>query len=123
MAWGDRTPALRSARGDLLESYGEQKDAIAFVYFQAAADRPPVRLEFPRWVLDAGILDRVLDVVRAEVVAGNGYPYALETADAAAVIQQQDRAQFYAIFQRFAERNNLGFTFSRKALSKSRLRL
>jgi hypothetical protein len=123
LAWGDRTPAFLSARGDLLESYGEQRDAVAFVYFQAALDRPPARLELPRWLLDAGLLDLVLDVVRAEVIVGGGYPYALETADQVAVIQAPDRAKFYEIFQQFAARNGLSFTFSRKALSKSRRRL
>jgi NurA domain len=123
MAWGDRTPAFLSARGDLLESYGEQRDAVAFVYFQAALDRPPARLEFPRWMLEAGLLGHVLDVVRAEVIVGGGYPYALETADQVAVIQAPDRAKFYEIFQQFAARNGLSFTFSRKALSKSRRRL
>ena len=33
-----------------------------------------------------GLLERVVDVVRAECVAGTGYPYAMETADALAVI-------------------------------------
>jgi hypothetical protein len=34
-----------------------------------------------------------------------------------------DRAQFYATFQEWAEREGLPFTFSRKALSKSRRRV
>jgi hypothetical protein len=124
LAWGDRTPAFLSARGDLLAGgYGEQKGDIAFVYFQAAVDRPPARLEFPRWVLEAGLLDRTLDAVRAEVIAGNGYPYPLEAADAVAVIAVPDRAQFYSVFQQFAERRGLALTFSRKALSKSRRRV
>jgi hypothetical protein len=122
MAWGDRTPAFLSARNDLPRmGYGED-ESVAFVYFQAALDRPPARLEFPRWLLDAGQLDAVIDVVRAEVVAGNGYPYSIEAADAAAVISLADRAQFYALFQQFAEREGLPFTFSRKALSKTRRR-
>ncbi len=121
--WGDRTPAFISAREDLLAGYDERKGDVAFVYFQAAMDRPPARLEFPRWVLDAGLLDRTLDAVRAEVIAGNGYPYPLEAADAVAVISFADRAQFYALFQQFAERHGLSFTFSRKALSKSRRRV
>jgi hypothetical protein len=124
LGWGDRTPAFLSARGDLLAGgYGEQKGDIAFVYFQAALDRPPVRLEFPRWVLEAGLLDRTLDAVRAEVIAGNGYPYPLEAADAVAVITMADRAQFYNVFQQFAARRGLALTFSRKALSKSRRRV
>src|SRR5262249_22448416 len=78
MAWGDRTPAFLSARDDLARmGYGDQQDAIAFVYLQTALDRPPARLEFPRWVLEHGQLEEVLEVVRAEAVAGNGYPYCI----------------------------------------------
>jgi hypothetical protein len=123
LGWGDRTPAFISARDDLARlGYGGQQEAVAFVYLQAALDRPPARLELPRWVLDDGRLDEVLDVVRAEVVAGNGYPYCIEAADAAAVISTADRAQFYALFQQVAERAGLTFSFSRKSLSKTRRR-
>lgn len=148
LGWGDRTPAFLSARYDLARmgysvgsgagqgsARGERRDAggdaggdaarheIGFVYFQAALDRPPARIEFPRWLLDAGLLDQVMDVVRAEVIAGTGYPYPIEAADAVAVISVVDRAQFYAQFQEFAEREGLRFSFSRKALSKSRRRV
>lgn len=122
--WGDRTPAFISARDDLERmGYDEHSNDVAFVYFQAALDRPPARLEFPRWLLDANILDDVLDTVRAETIAGNGYPYPIEAADAVAVISNTDRAQFYALFQDFADREGLAFTFSRKALSKNRRRV
>ena len=134
LGWGDRTPAFLSARYDLARigyGAGDTGDAgedasnagIGFVYFQAALDRPPARIEFPRWLLDAGLLDRVLDVVRAEVIAGTGYPYPIEAADAVAVISAPDRARFYALFQEFAEREGLSLSFSRKALSKSRRRI
>lgn len=121
LGWGDRTPTFLSARYDL-ERIGHGME-VGFVYFQAALDRPPARIEFPRWLLDAGLLDRVLDVVRAEVIAGTGYPYPIEAADAVAVISTHDRAQFYALFQEFAEREGLSLSFSRKALSKSRRRV
>jgi hypothetical protein len=124
LSWGDRTPAFVSARGDLTQlGYDAESDEVAFVYYQAASDRPPARLELPRWVVDEGQLDTVIDVVRAETIAGTGYPYPIETADAAAVITAADRAQFYALFQQFAERAGIGFSFSRKALSKSRRRV
>ncbi len=106
-----------NGRGDA--AHGE----VCFVYFQAALDRPPARIEFPRWLLDAGLLDRVLEVVRAEVIAGTGYPYPIEAADAVAVISAPDRARFYALFQEFAEREGIHLSFSRKALSKSRRRI
>ena len=121
LGWGDRTPAFLSARYDLARLGGAAE--VGFVYFQAAQDRPPARIEFPRWLLDAGLLDRALDVVRAEVIAGTGYPYPIEAADAVAVISAPDRAHFYALFQEFAEREGVAFSFSRKALSKSRRRV
>jgi hypothetical protein len=124
LAWGDRTPAFLSAREDLAAmGYRGGSDAVAFVYLRAASDRPPARVEFPAWVLEAGLLDRVMDVLRAEIISGQGYPYSIEAADAVAVISVEDRARFYALFQRFAEREGLDFTFSRKALSKSRRRV
>jgi NurA domain len=124
--WGDRTPAFLAARADLPGEEPQGAEAagqdVAFVYFQAALDRPPARIEFPRWILDAGLLDRVMDAVRAETIVGNGYPYPIEAADAVAVITTEDRARFYRLFQEFAEREGLPFGFSRKALSKSRRR-
>jgi hypothetical protein len=125
LAWGDRTPAFISARGDVLVSgYGRFYEQVAFVYLQTVSQRPPARLEFPRWVLNEGILDDVLDVVRSEVIAGSGgYPYAIETADAVAVISLRDREEFYRIFQGFLEEYDLEFSFSSKALSKRRRRI
>ena len=105
------------------ETWVVEEGNIAFVYFQAAHDRPPARLEFPRWIVDAGLLDDVMTVVRAETIAATGYPYAIEAADAVAVISAHDRAQFYAAFQQFADRENLAFSFSRKSLSKNRRRV
>jgi hypothetical protein len=64
-----------------------------------------------------------MEVVRAEVIAGTGYPYPIEAADAVAVISAPDRAQFYLLFQEFAEREGIHLSFSRKALSKSRRRV
>jgi hypothetical protein len=126
LGWGGRTPAFLAARADLPGEEPRQNEAarqdVAFVYFQAALDRPPARVEFPRWALDAGLLDTVMDAVRAETIVGNGYPYPIEAADAVAVITTEDRARFYRLFQEFAEREGLSFGFSRKALSKSRRR-
>jgi len=111
------------ARGDVLEGYGPYRESVAFCYLQTSSSRPPTRLEFPRWMLDDGVLEPVLDVVRAEVIAGgSGYPYAIETADAVSVITMQDRMEFYAQFQSFIQQQGLKFTFSTKAASKSRRR-
>src|SRR6201999_2101033 len=106
--WGDRTAFFSCARRGILESYGERwRRGIGFVYLQTTSDSPPSRLDIPAWVYERGLLDYVVDTVRGEVVAGNGYPYAIEAADQAAVLSGRDREAFYALFQEFAERERL----------------
>jgi len=116
MRWGDRSQVYVCARDDdVLDKYYER---ACFVYLKTTASNPPARVEFPRWLYEAGEHERVLDLVRAECVVGVGYPYALETADAVAVLTMQDRERFYRLFQEFAEREGLPLRFSRKTVSK-----
>jgi hypothetical protein len=120
MQWGDRGQVYLCARDDkVLPDYGPQARQVCFTYLKTTADGAPARLEFPRWLVeDEEELERMLNLVRAECIVGNGYPYALETADAVAVISLQDRERFYATFQQFAEKEGLALRYSRKALSK-----
>jgi NurA domain len=129
LQWGDRTPLFICARGGadrrhpgVLESFEEYRRGIGFVYLRTNAHTPPARLEIPLWVYDRGLLNEVIDIVRAEVIVGNGYPYVIETADAAAVITSREREAFYAIFQRFAEEHGITLRFSQKVRSKRRRR-
>jgi hypothetical protein len=129
LRWGDRTPLFVCARGSadkkqqgVLESFAEYRRGIGFTYLKTHASLPPARLEIPLWVHEAGWLDEALDLIRAEVIVGNGYPYVLETADAAAVITARDREAFYAIFQKFAQDQNIDLRISQKAVSKFRRR-
>ena len=119
MHWGDRSLAWICARSDQLPpNAAGYYDQVVFLYLKTTTSNPPARLDVPRWLLEEGELEWVLDIVRAECVIGNGYPYAIETADAVAVITAQDRQRFYAAFQRFAAREGLPLHFSRKAGSK-----
>jgi hypothetical protein len=124
MMWGDRCQVYVCARDDkVLPEYGPQARQVCFSYLKTTADGAPARLEFPRWLTeDEAELERTLNLVRAECIVGNGYPYALETADALAVIGLRDRERFYATFQQFAEKEGLMLRYSRKALSKRRRR-
>ena len=121
LRWGDRSTAWRCARDDgVLPLYDAQVGGILFVYLQTTSDGPPARLEIPGWLLDDGSeLERVVNVIRAECIVGNGYPYALETADAVAVISVEDRQRFYAVFQQFAAKEQLAVRIARKARSKA----
>ncbi|HEX8177314.1 MAG TPA: DNA double-strand break repair nuclease NurA [Pyrinomonadaceae bacterium] len=118
--WGSRTSFCYSLREGFEDEKGEP--LIGFTYLQTTGEGLPARLDVPAWVYEAGLLEDVLDTVRAECVVGLGYPYAIETADAAAVISQRERAEFLRVVQEFAEREHLNFGLSRKSTSKVRRR-
>ncbi|MBS1795625.1 MAG: DNA double-strand break repair nuclease NurA [Acidobacteria bacterium] len=122
--WGDRTPFCYARRHGL-EAFIDPRtnESLAgFVYLQTTSDNPPARLDIPSWIYEDGLLDEVVDTVRAECVIGLGYPYALETADQTAVITLRDREVFLQALQGFAKENNLNLRVSRKAASKGRRR-
>jgi hypothetical protein len=123
-AWGERTCFFHSARRGL-EAFIDPAtglSSVGFAYLQTASDSTPARVDIPAGVFEAGLLEEVVDVVRAECVVGLGYPYALETADATAVISARDREVFFRALQEFANRGKLDFSVSRKDASKGRRR-
>lgn len=122
-AWGDRTIFCYCMREGMPEFQDEEGNPlVGFVYLQTTGEGAPARLDIPAWVYQAGLIDEVVNTVRAECVVGNGYPYALETADAAAVITQGDREQFLRAMQEFAAEQKLDFSVSRKPISKAHRR-
>jgi hypothetical protein len=123
-AWGDRTIFCECVREGLTPDFEDAAGnaLVGFVYLQTTGAGAPARLDIPAWVYEQGLLEEVVDTVRAECVVGNGYPYALETADAAAVITGHDREQFLRAMQEFAAEQNLDFQVSRKPVSKARRR-
>jgi hypothetical protein len=123
MGWGDRTPIFKCGRRGILDQYGDKwKHGIGFVYLKTGSEDPPARLDIPMWVHERGLLDYCIDTVRGEVIVGGGYPYPIETADAAAVLTMRDREMFYQVFQEFSQVHNLGLRIARKALSKQQRR-
>ncbi len=123
--WGDRSRIYICARDDRVLPLDGRKyyPEVCFTYLRTTLGNPPARLEFPAWILDSGRQDWILDVIRADCVVGNGYPYTIETADAVAVLSAQDRERFMAIFQQFMERENIPLRFSRKVVSKRQRRV
>ena len=122
--WGERTCfcfARRRGLGAFVDS-ATGRSIVGFTYLQTTSGGAPARIDVPAWIYEAGLLNEVLDVVRAECVIGLGYPYAIETADATAVITMRDREIFLGALQEFAARENLNFSVSRKAASKGRRR-
>ena len=70
-----------------------------------------------------GLVDYVADVIRCEVIAGTGYPYCFQAADAAAVLSVIDRETFYNEVAAFCERKGMRLRISPKATSKRRRRV
>ena len=122
MNWGDRTALMQCLRSGILQHYGDQQDQVTFTYLKTTREGYPARLEMPLWVHEAGLVDRVMDWVRGEVIIGGGYPYVLETADQTAVLQAEDRQAFFRILQEWTEDERLNLRFSRKMVSKTRRR-
>ena len=123
--WGDRTCLCYCVRKNSSEAFKDErtgKPLVGFTYVQTTGENAPARLDVPVWIYEAGLLDDVLDTVRAECITGLGYPYAIEAADEAAYISGRDREQFLRAVQEFAEREGLPFRVSRKATSKVRRR-
>jgi hypothetical protein len=118
--WGDRSPLFYCDRNDPLRREYDRTlyNDVAFSYVRLTRDRVPARVEMPYWIIEAGMADDVLDLVRAECVVGGGYPYAAETADALAVISHADRERFYSLFEQFAQQSGLALVQARKAASK-----
>lgn len=129
LTWGSRTPLLVCARGSadrghsgILELLAEYRRGIGFVYLRTGRSTPLARLEIPLWVMEKGLLDRAVDMVRAEVVVGNGYPYAIQSADAAAAVSRRDREQFEAIVRHFTAGIGIEKQITAKSISKTRRR-
>ncbi|MDQ4122708.1 MAG: DNA double-strand break repair nuclease NurA [Acidobacteriota bacterium] len=117
--WGERTAFFYSRRHGLRETYGS---SVGFVYLQTTGEGVPARIDVPAWIFRENLLEEVVDTIRAECVIGLGYPYALETADATAVISTRDREIFLRALQDFARRENLNFRVANKRMSKARRR-
>jgi hypothetical protein len=123
-SWGDRTCFCFSNRRGLgaFVDLQTRKPLVGFTYLQTTGDGAPARIDVPAWIYEQGLLEEVIDTVRAECVVGLGYPYALETADQTALISIRDREIFLRALQDFAVREKLNFSVSRKNASKGRRR-
>lgn len=118
--WGDRGPFFICARDDALSREGRANfyRDVAFCYLRTVANQPPARVEMPLWMLEEGLADEAMALLRAECVIGGGYPYTLQATDAVAVIRHEDRDRFHALFEEFMAREEIPLRRTRKAQSK-----
>ena len=59
-----------------------------------------VRLEFPLWVAQQGLLERTIEIILHQSVLGKGYPNALTLAHQFAVLHNTDRESYYYLLER-----------------------
>jgi hypothetical protein len=128
--WGDRSLVFVNrwdSTVDELEyvyeniEYGYE-EGVLFTYLDVPGGDAMDYLEFPEWVQRAGLVDDVLDVVRAETGVGRGYPEILQQADANAVLDAGAKERFLSLVQEFADEEDLPIDWDAKTLSKERRR-
>jgi hypothetical protein len=131
--WGDTTLPFISKRDGSIdalqanyegESY-EFRDDILFSYLNVPPGAGLDRIEFPGWLCRSdgpdgyeSMYDYTVEIVRAEAGIGRGYPEILQQVDSDAVLDHQNRQQFYRVVQRWAESNDVPLEWNAKALSK-----
>ena len=90
-AWGERSAFFE---------YLEQSN-IGLCYLKNSSFKnKPSRIELPLWVYKQGLVDEVLNVVLAECLVGNGFPYPIEVADSIAVNQHAEKEKFYEFIEK-----------------------
>lgn len=128
--WGGRTALFSSHRDTTLEKlrttyhdveYDFSSD-ILFTYINIGSGSQMDRVELPRWILNEGLVQHVLSVVRAESGVGRGYCELLQAVDADAVISRSDREAFLRLYQDFSDEHDITLRWDNKALSKKRRR-
>ncbi len=129
---GQRTAAFRCQRtGKVLQGFvykgQDYSREVAFLYLRVSSGLP-VRIEFPAWAVTAPpvptrrgerkLVDYIAEITLAEAIVGEGYPWPLASADAAAALTAKDRAYFAQILQEEAEAFGIRLSTPRKAASK-----
>lgn len=123
--WGERTAAFLCDRDDrrgdearsVLDNYGKFKDKIAFFYMRVS-NGLPARVEFPVWMYEEGMVDKIADIIRAECVIRSNYPDILMRAHEAAVIKMNEHGLFYGMLDNFCKAHGIRINKSAKNFHK-----
>ncbi|VVB97003.1 NurA domain protein [uncultured archaeon] len=126
LSWGERTAAFISDRDDrrgeeaksVLDNYGRFRNEIAFFYMRTS-NGLPARVEFPSWVHEEGIVDKIADIIRAECIIRGNYPDILMRAHDAAVIRTNEHDLFYGMLESFCKAHGIRINKSAKHFHKT----
>ncbi len=125
LLWGERTSAFLCDRDDrrgdearsVLDNYGKFRDGIAFFYMRVS-NGLPARVEFPAWMYEEGMVDKIADIIRAECVIRSNYPDILMRAHEAAVIKMNEHDLFYGMLDNFCKAHGIRINKSAKNFHK-----
>jgi hypothetical protein len=125
LLWGERTAAFLCDRDDrrgdearsVLDNYGKFRDRIAFFYMRVS-NGLPARVEFPAWMYEEGMVDKIADIIRAECVIRSNYPDILMRAHEAAVIRMNEHDLFYGMLDNFCKAHGIRINKSAKNFHK-----
>ncbi len=125
LLWGERTAAFLCDRDDrrgeevrsVLDNYGKFRDGIAFFYMRVS-NGLPARVEFPAWMYEEGMVDKIADTIRAECVIRSNYPDILMRAHEAAVIKMNEHDLFYSMLDNFCKAHGIRINKSAKNFHK-----
>jgi hypothetical protein len=103
LVWGlldenERSPVFEPVYSHLVGDNAEGVKELVFAYM--ATQYELVRLEFPLWVAEDGLLDKVIGVILHQCKLGQGYPNALTRAHQFAVLHNADRESYYFLLER-----------------------
>ena len=112
LAYGERSPVFRIHNSQEGREHGGMLSQFGFCYI--ATRHEIARLEFPLWVVERGMLDRLHSMILRQCDLGDGYPLALTLAHNYAVLRNEDRESYFFLL----ERAGLIEPASEKALGK-----
>ncbi len=128
MGWGERTAAFLCDRDDrrgetrsILDNYGKFRNKIAFFYIRTGCGLP-ARVEFPSWIQEEGMVNRIADIIRAQCIIRGNYPDILLRAHEAAVIRINEHDIFYRMLENFCRIHGIRIHRSAKDFHKKIIR-
>ncbi|MFX1534328.1 MAG: DNA double-strand break repair nuclease NurA [Promethearchaeota archaeon] len=116
---GSRSPVFISQRR-ILDLYPKEwQKKICFFYIRTPNGYFS-RVEFPSWIAEAGLVEKVHDLILAQLNIGFGYPYIITRAHEQAVISTKERKYFIDLYEQKLRKSGIKLDVTPKAYAKTR---
>ncbi|HEX9988033.1 MAG TPA: DNA double-strand break repair nuclease NurA [Chloroflexia bacterium] len=95
---GHASPIFEPVFSYMVGENAQQFKELVFSYI--ATEYEIVRLEYPIWLPDKGVLDRAISIMLHQCKLGQGYPNSLTLAHQFAALHNNDRESYYFLLER-----------------------